>query len=189
MKVAELPNRLRRNQRRVARENNDVVISLQRFPRHDQGVASASLLRLQDEIHAGMRHRGPHAIGLVSDDRVDILRRYNANGGRITCSSRDFPPTSCNTLGSCDFSLVPLPAAIMATATRGSTASAADVCRPCAALMEELPFDFFIRPNIPCPRGNGYFSRGSLESFSGATDSPIAAAYELSRGRHAQVRH
>src|SRR5437762_1054158 len=34
----------------------------------------------------------------------------------ITCASSGFPPTSCNTLGSCDFSRVPLPAAIMAIA-------------------------------------------------------------------------
>ena len=44
---------------------------------------------------------------------------------RITCSSSGFPPTSCNTLGSCDFSLVPLPAAMMATAMRGATPATA----------------------------------------------------------------
>jgi len=27
---------------------------------------------------------------------------------------------------------------------------------------EELPFDFFIRLNIPRPRGNGYFQRRGL---------------------------
>src|SRR3954452_22803068 len=39
---------------------------------------------------------------------------------RITCSRTGLPPTSCSTLGICDFSRVPLPAAIIATAMRGT---------------------------------------------------------------------
>jgi len=55
----------------------------------------------------------------------------------ITCANRGFPPTSCNTFGSCDLSRVPLPAAMMAMATRG-------------AVVEETAFsDFFIFPTIP----------------------------------------
>src|SRR5580704_4246346 len=71
---------------------------------------------------------------------------------RITCSSRGFPPTSCNTLGSCDLSLVPLPAAIMATATRGAPART-----------EALPFDFvfFIGFKYIAPAKRWLFSASS----------------------------
>src|SRR5216684_4257722 len=40
----------------------------------------------------------------------------------ITCARIDFPPTSCRTFGCLDFSRVPLPAAMMAMATRGDRA-------------------------------------------------------------------
>src|SRR2546423_15615606 len=72
----------------------------------------------------------------------------------ITCASSGFPPTSCNPLGSCDFSRVPLPAAMMAIAIRGvpvGVAKRAD--EPCVENFlpeEEVGLDFFIRPNIPC---------------------------------------
>jgi len=78
---------------------------------------------------------------------------------RITCSNSGLPPTSCNTLGICDFSLVPLPAAIIATATRGTDCVSSEElllgAEPLATT--ELPFDFFIRLNISCPQTNGYF--------------------------------
>src|SRR5262245_27609892 len=53
----------------------------------------------------------------------------------MTCANSGLPPTSCNTLGSLDFRRVPLPAAMMAIAVRGT----ADV-------------DFFIGLNIPRER-------------------------------------
>jgi hypothetical protein len=34
-----------------------------------------------------------------------------------------------------------------------------------AAEKEELPFDFFIRPNIPRARSNGYFPADALKSL------------------------
>src|SRR5215472_5108839 len=76
---------------------------------------------------------------------------------RITCSSRGLPPTSCNTLGSCDFSLVPLPAAIMAIATRDDPGAVGfdDDGRD----KDELFLDFISIPNIPCPRRNGYSAK------------------------------
>src|ERR1700678_2224007 len=57
----------------------------------------------------------------------------------ITCASSGLPPTSCSTLGNCDFSRVPLPAAMMAMATRGAELE---------ALEEGSILDFFIRPTI-----------------------------------------
>jgi hypothetical protein len=66
---------------------------------------------------------------------------------------------------------------MMATATRGA-----------AADREELPFDFFIRPNIPRPRCNGYFPAGSLEFLVGA--SPEATRAVITENEpNAQVRH
>src|SRR5437868_929661 len=46
-----------------------------------------------------------------------------SDADRITCATRGLPPTSCNTLGRFDFSLVPFPAAMMAMAK-----SCADMC-------------------------------------------------------------
>jgi hypothetical protein len=52
---------------------------------------------------------------------------------------------------------------MMATATRGAEESDGDEPRPAeeavkeAPAKDELPFDFFIFPNIPCPSRNGYF--------------------------------
>ena len=37
------------------------------------GVAGAALLGLEDELNAGGGDRGPYALGLVSDDAVDVL--------------------------------------------------------------------------------------------------------------------
>src|ERR1022692_3922497 len=54
----------------------------------------------------------------------------------ITWASSGLPPTSCSTFGSCDLRRVPLPAAMMATATRG--AAVAEV------LDEAIAFDFII---------------------------------------------
>jgi len=62
-------------------------------------------------------------------------------------------------------SLVPLPAAMIATATRGSDGNGREEARPgdVTALDAGFFFDFFIRPNIPRPRGNGYFPTHRIE--------------------------
>src|SRR5207302_5961753 len=69
---------------------------------------------------------------------------------RITCSNSGLPPTSCNTLGSCDFNLVPLPAAMMATATRRERAALFFVTflNEVAGERDELTFDLFIPNSI-----------------------------------------
>src|SRR5438552_1697937 len=46
----------------------------------------------------------------------------------ITCASSGLPPTSCNTFGCFDFSRVPLPAAMMAIATRCGLSPLRFVC-------------------------------------------------------------
>jgi hypothetical protein len=50
----------------------------------------------------------------------------------------------------------------------GPVASEKDAPREDTPEKVALRFDFFIRPNIPRPCGNGYFPRRSLESPSGA---------------------
>src|SRR5712691_6603740 len=109
---------------------------------------------------------------------------------RITCSSNGFPPTSCNTLGNRDLSLVPLPAAIMATAMRvaGDT-SREEACAGEDFAGKDLPFDFFIRPNITRPYSNGYFLPHRLESLLGRQQQGRLARLQPPRGQHAQVRH
>src|ERR1700758_4762696 len=74
----------------------------------------------------------------------------------MTCSSRGLPPTSCNTLGSCDLSLVPLPAAMMATAIRGAELGfdgsvRGDFTREIDAETDCLLCNFFIRPQDSLP--------------------------------------
>ena len=63
---------------------------------------------------------------------------------RITCSSSGFPLTSCNTLGIRDFSLVPLPAAMIAIAIRGAAAERLEV-EANFGQAEDFALDFFIR--------------------------------------------
>ena len=41
--------------------------------RHLHGVAGTALLGLEDESNTGGGDRGPYALGLVSDDAVDVL--------------------------------------------------------------------------------------------------------------------
>ena len=77
----------------------------------------------------------------MADDGEDILGRDYARGGGDYMRSSGLPPTSCSTLGSCDLSRVPLPAAMMATATRGGCAG---------SLSKNVRLlDFFIRLTIP----------------------------------------
>jgi hypothetical protein len=59
---------------------------------------------------------------------------------------------------------------MMATATLGPDSDAAaevEKARPReeVAENEEIPFDFFIRPNIPRPYDHGYFLRRRLVSY------------------------
>src|ERR1700686_2323141 len=117
---------------------------------------------------------------------------------RLPCPSSGFPPTSCNTLGIRDLSLVPLPAAIIATATRGPEVAPdpygerEDVRfsegTPEAAEKEELPFDFFIRPNIPRARSNGYFPADALKSLPNNKRGQRQPA-SITERKHAQIRH
>src|SRR5216684_1088297 len=77
-----------------------------------------------------------------------------------TCASSDFPPTSCRTLGNCDFSRVPFPAAIIATATRPALGTVnewafatGEVLAPeGAGRADERFLDFFIRPKYTASR-------------------------------------
>ena len=78
-KLRKPPDRLRRDQRRVTREHDDVVIPSQRLPSHHERVARAALLGLQHKVDAGVLHRRAHPLGLVADDRVDILRRNDTH--------------------------------------------------------------------------------------------------------------
>jgi hypothetical protein len=53
---------------------------------------------------------------------------------------------------------------------------------------EELPFDFFIRPNIPRARGDGYFPSDTLEFLPdnhGGQRSPAS----IPEKKHAEIRH
>jgi hypothetical protein len=74
-------------------------------------VSSAALRNLQGEIHACARDLRPDLFCFVTDDDVNVLGRHDAAGS--------LPPASCSTLGSFDFSRVPIPAAMMAMAKLG----------------------------------------------------------------------
>ena len=152
-------------------EDNHVVILRESFARHHEGVPGASLLGLQHEVDAGVLHGRAHPLRLVADDRVNVLARDTIRtAARITCSSRGLPPTSCNTLGSCDFSLVPLPAAMIATATRRGPAELlfATFLDEVADERDELTFDLFIPNSI-------YLAAAAM-----AISCPVA--YNLRRG-------
>ena len=81
MKIPQVSNRLRSNQRRVARKHNDVVVSRQRLACHHKRMAGAPLLGLQDEVHTRVLRRGLYALGFVADDRVNILRGHDTHCG------------------------------------------------------------------------------------------------------------
>jgi hypothetical protein len=80
---------------------------------------------------------------------------------------------------------------MMATATRGAVDDdveagvVGDVVERLA-----LPFDVFIRPNIPRPCSNGYFPAHGLKSFAGKNPEQRNHTTSASRReRNAQVRH
>ncbi len=119
VEVEQAGDGLRRDLRSVAGEDDDMVVGGECRLRNHQSVAGAALLCLQDEVDAGMGDGGADAFGFVTDDGEDVCGRHYAGGGGDDMASSGLPPTSCRTLGSCDLSRVPLPAAMMATATRG----------------------------------------------------------------------
>ena len=89
---------------------------------------------------------------------------------RITCSRTGLPPTSCSTLGICDFSRVPLPAAIIATAMRGTKGAPDfddrfDNRFRCRSFQFEFRFQF-LHSNFNISRlpSDGHFQQASLQS-------------------------
>src|SRR5713226_644048 len=86
----------------------------------------------------------------------------------MTYASSGLPPTSCSTLGCLDFSLVPLPAAMMAMAMRG-----ADIW------LELLFLGFDIGTNIPRESGarqvHFSFARPLFDGGMGALPEPTVA--------------
>ena len=82
MEIADPLDRLRPDQRNVAREHQHGFETLQGIARFHHGVPGAALLALQDEVDAGGGQRLAHSLGFVSDDREDVLRRNDFAGGR-----------------------------------------------------------------------------------------------------------
>jgi hypothetical protein len=81
MEIQESRNRLRADLRSVARENDDVVVSGKGVGGNHEGVAGATLLRLEYELDPGVGDRRADTVGFVADDDKHILRR-NETAGR-----------------------------------------------------------------------------------------------------------
>ena len=73
---------MRRDLRRVAGKNDDVVVGGECGLRDHQSVSGAALIGLQDEIDARVSHDRADALGFVTDDDEDVRGRYDAAGGR-----------------------------------------------------------------------------------------------------------
>ena len=87
MQIADASDGLRPDQRHIAGEHQQMLrkrLAREREVRldHLHGVAGAALLLLQHELHAGGRDGGLHALGLVADDAVDVLRRGRPSSPR-----------------------------------------------------------------------------------------------------------
>ena len=74
VKVSQLANGFRSDQRRVAREHNHRVVVCQRWARAQERVTGAALRLLQHELDAGVLNRLADALSLVADDSEDVCR-------------------------------------------------------------------------------------------------------------------
>jgi len=81
MKIAQLRDRFGRNQRRVAGEDNNLIVVRESVARHHECVPSAALWSLQHEIDSSMGNGLAHTLGFVADDGVDILGRDHFRRG------------------------------------------------------------------------------------------------------------
>ena len=81
MKIAQLRDRFGRNQRRVAGEDNNLIVVRESVARHHECVPSAALRSLQHEIDSSMGNGLAHTLGFVADDGVDILGRDHFRRG------------------------------------------------------------------------------------------------------------
>jgi len=90
VEVAQPGNRFGRDQGSVAGEHDDVLIRGERLPADHDRVACAALLFLQDKIHSRALHGFSDEIGLVADDRVDVLRLDDARRCRDDVCEQGF---------------------------------------------------------------------------------------------------
>ena len=80
VEVQQLGDGLGRDLRGVAGKNDNVVVGRERRLSDHEGVASAALLGLQDEIDAGLGECGTDAVGFVADDGEHIICRHDHRG-------------------------------------------------------------------------------------------------------------
>ena len=91
MEIAQALNGFGRNQRSVARKNNDVVVGSEGIAGNHQGVTGAALLFLQNEVYPGMLNGLADAIGFVSDDGKDVAGGDDFGGGSDHVCEQGFP--------------------------------------------------------------------------------------------------
>ena len=77
VKVADAADRLRTDQGRVSGEDKKIGELRQGGARRLDGVAGTTLLGLHDEVDSCVSDGSAHALGFVSDDDVDVLRRHD----------------------------------------------------------------------------------------------------------------
>jgi hypothetical protein len=80
VKLPELPDGLRADERGVAGEHQDVLVAGDGLSGALDGVAGAVLLFLIDEANAGGGHRRLDQLGLVADHGVDVGRGHDLAG-------------------------------------------------------------------------------------------------------------
>ena len=84
MKLPKGFDGFRANERHIAGENENVFVACYGFASALHGVARAALLRLVDKANACSSDGGFHAVSLVADDSVGVLR-----GGDVASCSDD----------------------------------------------------------------------------------------------------
>lgn len=72
MKIAQLANGFRSDERSISGEHDDLVVVRQRFARAHERVSGAALWILHYELDAGVLDRLADALGFVTDDCVDV---------------------------------------------------------------------------------------------------------------------
>ena len=105
------------DQRHVAGEDQHVFVAGDGARAHWRAWPVPRCSACSTNRDAGGGHGCPHLFRLMADDNIDSRRSHDLAAAAITWLSSGLPPISCSTLARRDFSRVPLPAAMITTAS------------------------------------------------------------------------
>ncbi len=90
VEFAQALNGFGRDERSVARKNNDVVVGSEGVAGDHEGVTGAALFGLENEIYPGLSNGLADTVGFVSDDGKDVAGGDDFSGGSDHVSEQGF---------------------------------------------------------------------------------------------------